>query len=269
MASLLLSWYEEPTDIINRPPQDSDNTGKKPSRAATAFCLTLACCDCERVPAAVFYRACQSRRQLHPSGELFDSRGHLEELPSWLLGLFRVQEAELYARNGTLPGAPAGPSTLPAKASPSQNFLTKPQLTEGTLSISVSSFSTGIPLELLGIKPDDVQTFATPDLLLPSDLQYVCDLQGFAIVTSEEAIYFVLTRTWKETILRTASEEMRISIWTLLATMVAYAMPIPYTEPLWPVFQSQLKEVIESTVMPFLAVVDPRDILDWKYLLTE
>ena len=246
-----------------------NNKGKKPSRAATAFCLTLACCACERVPAALYYRACQSRRQWHPSGELVDSCDHFENLPSWLLNLFRVQEAVLSTNSSTLPVAPAGQSTLPAKSLPSEDLLTERQLAESTLLISSPSSSTGIPLELLGIRPDVVQNFATPDLILPSDLQYLCDSQGFATVTSEESIYFVLTETWKETILRTASEELRLCIWTLLATVVAYAMPIPFTEPLWPDFQFQLKEVIESTVIPFLSVLELRDIEDWSYLLTE
>lgn len=266
---MLLPWYEKPTDTVNRPVQDLDNEGKKPSRAATAFCLALACCTCERVPAALFYRACQPRRQWNLSGELVDSPDHLKELPSWLLGLFRVQKAELSASNGTLPVAAAAQSTLPAKSSPSQDFLKELKLEESTPFYASSSLRTGISLELLGIKPDDVQTFATSDLLLPSDLQYLSDLQGFAVVTSEETVYFVLSETWKENILRTASEGLRICIWTLLATVAAYAMPVPYTEPLWPVFQFQLKEVIESTVMPFLGVLDMRDIQDWSYVLTE
>ena len=269
MATWLLSWDEESTDTVNRPVQDLDNEGKKPSWAATAFCLALACCACDRVPAALFYRACQPRRQWHPSGELIDSRDHLEELPYWLLGLFRVQEAELSASSGTHSVAPAAKSTFPLEKSPRQDFPAELQLAECNPFTSTSSLSTGIPLELLGIRPDNVQTFATSGLLFTNDLQHLSDLQGLAIVTLEETVYFVLAESWKETILRIASEGLRICIWTLLATMAAYAMPIPYTEPLWLVFQFQLKEVIESTVIPFLSVLDLRDIQDWSYILTE
>ena len=231
--------------------------------------MALACCACERVPAALFYRACQSRRHFDQSGELADSRDHLEKLPSLLLGLFGLQEAEQSASSGTLPVAQAGQSTLLAKWSPSQDIYTELQPAESTHFISNSSLSTGISLELLGIRPDDVQILASSDLLLPSDLQYLYDLQGFATVTSEETIYFVLAETWKETILQATSEKLRIRIWTLLATVVAYAMPIPYTEPLWQVFQFQLKEIIESTVMPFLSVLDLRDKQERSYVLTE
>ena len=269
MASLLLSWYVKPTDTINRPVQDLDNKGKKPSWAATAFCLALAFCACERVPAALFYRACQSRRHFDLAGELVDNRDHLKTLPSLFLGLFRVQEAELSSSSSTPPVAQAGQSTLPAKSLPSHDILTELQPAESTPSIWNSSLRTGISLELLGVRPDDVQTLATSDLRLPSDLQYLCDLQGFATVTSEETIYFVLAETWKESILQATSEKLRIRIWTMLTNMVAYAMPIPYTEPLWQVFQVQLTEIIESTVMPFLSVLNLRDKQERSYILTE
>ena len=155
------------------------------------------------------------------------------------------------------------------KSSPSQHPSKEFKLAESTPFYSRSSNGSGILLELLGIRPDDVQTFPTSVLLVPSDLEYLSDSQGVTVVTWEEATYFLLAETWKENILRTASEGLRICVWTLLATIAAYAMPIPYTEPLWSVFQFQLREVIESTVMPFLSVLDLRDIQEWSHILTE
>ena len=204
------------------------------SRAATAFCLTLACCACERVPAALFYRACQTRRRWHATGDRVDSCDHLEDLPSWFVGLFRLQEPEISAK-----------------------------YVEG-LNLADST-----PSELLGIRPDDVQTFAASVLLLQNDLQYISDLHGFATVALDGTIFFVLTETWKRTILHTASERLRTRIWKLLATVAAYAMPIPYTEPLWTVFQAQLQVVIESTVVPFLSVLESKDVQDWNDQLME
>jgi len=80
------SQLENVTNLTGRSALSEEGT--KPSPAATAFCLALACCACGRVPASLFYRPCRSRREWHSSGELIDSQTHLEGLPSWLFALF-------------------------------------------------------------------------------------------------------------------------------------------------------------------------------------
>ncbi len=77
---------EDLTDTTSR--SASSKEGSKPSPAATSFCLALACCACGRVPASLFCRPCQPRREWHSSGDVVDSRTHLEELPSRLFTLF-------------------------------------------------------------------------------------------------------------------------------------------------------------------------------------
>jgi len=261
----------------------------KPSPAATAFCLALACCACGRVPASLFYQPCLSRREWHSSGEIVDSQTHLEELPSWLFTLFDTTQNGQGSRTRQVTSG----DTLSAKFEPQQHAFhnhlvsrnndlpqTASQSNPRQFSLGQSRARktgsrlstdrerqehTDIHLEIVGVRPDHVDLSRSSPLILPLDLQNLANNRDLAITTSEGVMYFAMAEIWKETILQAASEKLRVQTWTVLVKLAAYSMPSPYTEPLWQVFQSQLEEVIEGTVLAFLSVIDLKHFQAWSH----
>ena len=116
-----------------------------------------------------------------------------------------------------------------------------------------------IPLEAVGLRPDCVALLQSPYLQLPSELQSLIGSQAIYITTADGCAYFVLNQTWQDAIINMASEKLRIRTWALLVTLTAWSAPGPYTEPLWRTLQAQLEEVIQSSVLPFLSVIDLAD----------
>lgn len=104
-------------------------------------------------------------------------------------------------------------------------------------------------------------------LILSLHLQDLVNNRHVSVTTSEGVVYFALADVSKEIILHAASEKLRVQTWMLLVRLASYSMPSPYTEPLWQVFQSQLEEVIEGTVLPFLSVIDLKHFQAWSYQL--
>lgn len=262
--------------------------GTKPSPAATAFCLALACCACGRVPASLFYRPCLSRREWQSSGEIVDSQAHLGELPSWLLLLFNTHQSDQgsVTQRATSSDALSAPESQhhafrdhPVSANNDQSQAASPspprQSSLGWSPVrqrgsrlsthQESQEHTDIHLELVGVKPNHVDLSRRSDLILSPDLQHLSNSRGLAITTWDGAMYFALAEIWKETILQAASEKFRVQAWTILVKLASYSMPSPYTEPLWQVFQSQLEEVIEGTILPFLSVIDLKQFQAWSY----
>ena len=249
---------------------------RQPSWAGTALCLALACCACNRVPASLFYRSCLPRHQWHASGALALSEDHFRNLPSWLLRLFdlpqttKVREPETgsiqnaqHDNTRSINGDPErNPSTSPSDQTPlgsAENAL-------GELSINpASGCSERNPLEFVGVPPDLVDARGPSYLVYSNDLKGLLDAQAVTIINSEGTVYFELDEAWKLFILRSASETIRIKAWILLTTLATYSTPTPYTEPLWQLYQAQLENIFERTVIPFLSVQDLVDFKAWDH----
>jgi hypothetical protein len=260
----------------------------KPSPAATAFCLALACCACRRVPASLFYRPCLSRREWHSSGEIVDSQTHLEELPSWLFTLFDTTlndqgSGTQQATNGDTLSVPESPQHVFHDQRVSSNNgllqaapLSTPRRDSSGRSPARNKGSrlathrepqehTQIHLEIVGLRPNHVDLLRRSHLILSLDLQNLINSRDLSITTSEGVMYFAMAEIWKETILQAASEKLCVQTWTILVILASYSIPSPYTEPLWQVFQSQLQEVIEGTILPFLSVIDLKHFQAWSH----
>ena len=248
--------------------------------------MALACCACELVPASLFYRPCLSRRRWHPSGDFRDSWAHLGELPSWLFDLF----GGLENRDGPGPDLGASSDTSSVSESDrcaphdhgivinggfrqtrstSQGGRDSPSLVENARNRQSQDLEAEkelrIPIEVVGVRPECVGSLRTCYLVLSSELWSLLRCQVVAIATLEGIPYFALGETWKEVILRTASEKVRVQVWILLVTLTTYSTPTPYAEPLWQIFHTQLEEVTEKTIIPFLSVLDLTDFKAWGH----
>lgn len=260
----------------------------KPSPAITSFCLALACCACEQVPASLFYRPCRSRREWHSSGEIVDSQTRFEDLPSWLFTLFD----DIRDDHGSGTQRAISRKTVSVPESQPSTFRNHPVSTIGDLSQVTSpskprSDSLGrspsrekvswpstrrkpqkhaqIHLENVGVRPNDVGPSRRSHLILSPEFQILANSRGLAVTTSEGVMYFALAEIWKETILQAASEKLCVQTWTIFVNLASCSMPSPYTEPLWQVFRSQLEDVILGTILPFLSVIDLKHFQAWNY----
>ena len=252
------------------------NKGRRPSWAGTAFCLALACCACDRVPASLFYRSCLPRRQWHASGALAQSEDHLRNLAPWLCRLFYLPQTAKVREPGTGSiGDARHDNTQPISRDPERNLpisqsdqmpLANAENALGDQFIDPASVrSKQIPLEFIGVPPDFVDARGPSHLVYSNDLQGLLDAQVVTIILSEVTVYFTLDRTWKRVILRSASERLRIKALILLTTLATYSTPTPYTEPLWQLYQAQLEDIFELTVIPFLSVQDLVDFKAWDH----
>jgi hypothetical protein len=75
--------------------------------------------------------------------------------------------------------------------------------------------------------------------------------------------WYIVSETWKE---RRAcdltSEEVKAIHFRILG-IVSRAFPVPWTTLLWEEVEEQLREVIESTCLPFLGMLDKEDLIEY------
>lgn len=179
------------------------------------FCLTLACCRCDRIPALLFSRPHSTQRRWNIKGEIEEAAVPTEAaIPQWSNGV--VIEIEL---NGD-----------PDKVKEGGVF---------------DELALGAPGR--GFRP---RLFALAPEIKALYLQKVITAQ-----LHEEFLVFELETASKDSIWCQTSEEGRLLLCLDLLKLTIFAFPDLYSESLWQTIQRQCQNVIESTILPLLSVV--------------
>ena len=71
-----------------------------------------------------------------------------------------------------------------------------------------------------------------------------------------EDLFLAITEARKEEILKQISTPQHVNLWLDLLKLMIYAYPDPYADSLGSRVRWCLKDLITSTVLPFLSVVD-------------
>ena len=98
--------------------------------------------------------------------------------------------------------------------------------------------------------------------MLPSDIEMLC-LEGvLSSHLDEEDVFLSIAPSAKEMIWKEASIEDRVLLWLDLLRLTVHAYPDPYAECSWRRIQWCCNEIVTSTILPFLSV------LEWNILQT-
>jgi len=81
-------------------------------------------------------------------------------------------------------------------------------------------------------------------------------------ILRDEAHFYTVEETWKDRYQVGLGSEMARSIYFTIMGIVIRAFPEPYCEFTWEETEDQLWEVVQSTCVPFLGVLDIDDIKD-------
>lgn len=200
--------------------------GTRLSTTATMTCLVLVCCRCDRVPALLFARASQRQRRWDVSGEVeILERPAAEKVPQWVEDVFVVVERKF----GDV------------KSKREDEGVYYPT----TLGIA------GLP-----------RSSASFHLYQLSD--HVKSLCKDGIISAEldqdDYLYLQMNQETKEDVLHQTTDEDHIYILFGLLKLVINTFPDAYAEAFWSRIAAQCRPVIESTVLPFLSVIE------WSHL---
>ena len=97
---------------------------------------------------------------------------------------------------------------------------------------------------------------------LPSNMELLCHEGILSFHLDGEDVFLSITQCAKEMIWREASIEDRILLWLDLLRLTIHAFPDPYAECSWRRVQWCCNEIVTSTIIPFLSV------LEWDILQT-
>ena len=180
------------------------------------MCMLLAACNCDRVPTLLFIRPDFEQRRWNVDGEI-------EKEPP--LTYYNVSQ---WTKKVFVPAAN---SSREMKDRPTDQF---------------SAMALGFP----AFSVDSVFCQLSPSfkLLLKSQILGV-QLDG-------DEVFLRISNTSKEEIWEQTSTKDRLFIWVELLILVIHSFPDPYAEALWRNVQYSCVEVIDSTILPFLSVLE-------------
>ena len=184
-------------------------------------CLILACCRCDRVPALLFIRPYGSRRRWnnHEEIELVDPPA-ADAIPQWPLDIF-IDATEVPSHGKTVA---------------SENSR------ERVLSLADAGFpSMAAP--------------GFPWRLFPS-VEYLCQKNIISIEQDEESFFFRMVDSIREEIWEQTSTQDRLLLWFDLLKLIIYSSPDVYAESFWKSIFNAFKPVIDSTLLPFISVLE-------------
>jgi len=101
--------------------------------------------------------------------------------------------------------------------------------------------------------------------LLPSSAESFTSIIEKAVrsnILRAEAHFYTVEETWKDRYQVGLGSEMARSIYFTILSIVIRAFPEPYCEFTWEETEHQLWEVVHSTCVPFLGILDIDDIMD-------
>ena len=185
------------------------------SPTASKLCLTLASCACDRVPAFLF------TRPYYPNRRRWSSNGEIEQKDV----------------TGTL-ALPQWPKDLFVEVEESGSPC-------GGVDMLYEGIAIGYP-PLAGGK----RRFT-----LEADIANLLSRNIISFDLVEEGLQLALHPTVKERLWGQTSKDDRLLVWFDLLKLVVTSFPDVYAEIMWQTIQWQCRNVVRSTILPFLSVV--------------
>ena len=253
----------------------------------------LACCECNRVPAFLFSRPYFSQRRWTAFGEVYVSQPQPQAAPQWSSGLFE-RVGDIPDSKSVFHATSLGLcENLCRSIVPWPPFESQPTFSQTPYQWSEFpqelKFSSSVALDLVSVQakektkqdksteearpimeeasngrttPQSMHLTKQSDWLfrLSEDIQTLMGLNIIHPRLDEDWLYFELSGSWIDSIRRECSTEDRVRLLYDLARLVASAYPDPYAESLWQIIRVRSKDIIDSTVLPFLSVLCPQDV---------
>jgi hypothetical protein len=117
----------------------------------------------------------------------------------------------------------------------------------------------------LGLFDSLAVSFESRDFSLSEDVQALIRHNVLSCSSDQGLLHFRIAEAWKEHIRRECPTDYFVNILSDLAILVIHAFPEPYAECLWSLLWSALRDVMKSTVLPFLSVARLEDITKLRY----
>ncbi|KAI9869771.1 MAG: hypothetical protein M1830_005104, partial [Pleopsidium flavum] len=217
------------------------STGAKLSHRASTLCLMLACCECDRIPAFLFSRPYSLQRRWNSDGEVQNlPPPSASAVPQWSSGFFEETIDAGHPKfffQATAIGLCAG------------HRLSQPLITIEP--------PPGKPFGKHSLPRANVHLFRVSE-----DVQTLFEFNVIEPVFDEGWLYLGVVGSWKDSIRRKCSTSDRVRLLSDLVKLVTFSFPDLYSEMLWQVVRLRSQEIIESTILPFLSVVDWQKLTD-------
>lgn len=111
---------------------------------------------------------------------------------------------------------------------------------------------------LVGLPPGFLQSKSIHGLRISNNIRALIRQDILRTYTEDGWLYFELTDPWQEILHQDLHEDGRMNCLAGLAALVIQSYPAPYLEPLWQSVQEQCAQLIDSTIHPFLSVLEWR-----------
>jgi hypothetical protein len=193
------------------------------SPLALQLCLFLACSRTQKVPAFIFFRPCFPRNRWTRSGELEVMK------PIDMVLKFKPMLRRSFGAT-QLPHSSHFPSSAIGFYTPAT------EISAGLLRESSS--------KSLSLAPCPVWCFG-------EDLQYLIREGYVAQIYTDNLIYLTLDDHLREKLRARSGPKVLLQATLDLIRWVAWALPDPYSEPLWEILSRHCREIIQTTVFPF------------------
>ena len=112
----------------------------------------------------------------------------------------------------------------------------------------------------IGLPPGPWLSPPTNGFHLSESVQGLIQQEILKVYTEDDWLYIELTEAGKDLVAGSISAEDPTPLLVGLIRLTINSYPAPYIEPLWQVTQQRCREVIDTTIIPFLSV------LDWQQL---
>ena len=185
------------------------------------LCLILATCGCETVPAFLFVRPYLPQRRWNSEGEI--EIFYAQGLPDWPSKIFQQRQESIAEVGNTS----AGNSKAIFYASAIGH-----------------RFSTG-----------DTKLYN-----LSQSIERLCQQDILSVHLERDDLWLQLESSTKEELRRQTLTGDRLLLWFCLLKLLVFSYPDVYSECCWEKVQFQCQDLVDSTVLPLLAV------LSWEEL---